>query len=169
MATYIEFADFPVVVQQKLTRWGVPETPTATRDAEIAKHETKVQSMINSFLSRRFPAVIPFTVVSLPNLIKYQIALPMVIHSIAGDQQAAGESYVSQNEKALNLLSLIARGEVDVYSEADSAILSDALTDSGIMIDTSADYDEEQNRVFPRPAGNIPSSEEYAIDTDIIT
>ncbi len=169
MASYIEFDDFPVVVQQKLTRWGVPETPTATRDDEIAKHEVKVQGMINSLLSRRFPAVIPFTALTLPNLIKYQVALPMVIYSIAGDQQATGESYINQNEKALNLLSLIARGEVDVYSEADSAILSDALTDSGIMIDTSADYDEEQNRVFPRPAGKIPSSEEYVIDTDIIS
>lgn len=166
MASYIDYDDFPSVIQGKLARWGVPATPTATRDAEIAKHETKVQSLINSKLIRCYPAEVPFTAATLPNLVKYQIALPLVIFSIAGDQQDVALSYRTQAEKAEKLLDQIMAREIDIYSESASGVLSTHTSDMGFETDTDDDYVEEEYRDFPRPVGDLPSSIEYEINSD---
>jgi len=165
MASYLTYSDLPVVIQDKIEKWGFPLTPTATRDAEIAKHEIRIQSLVNTWLCRRFSGAVPFTATTLPNVVKYAIALPLLIESMAGNQQKIGDSYVNQANEARELLKMLANGDIDLYSDNDDAVLSAYTSDYGIANDTDPDLDEEQYRVFPRPAGERPSSMDYNIDS----
>lgn len=159
---YTDYDDLPYVIQtEELSRWGIPLSPTADRDAEILLHATNAQRLIDSTLARRYGGNLPFA--SPPAIIQF-ISLHLTIYYMASARQEVGEAYLRNYDNAIDLLTRFADGEIDIWNDIGEALLGEYDSNYGMETNTPHDpYDEDEDdyRVFPRTLlGEPPSTYE---------